>query len=142
MRRTIEKYGPDPIDIQVGQRLRKGRRLANQSQSDLAAAIGVSFQAVQKYESGDNRLSASRLFAAAKFLGQPISFFFEQVAPSAVNSNHNSDHTIFNNKEIELIRWLRRISDSGARESIIKLVKQMGTLHSGPFSENDNRNSA
>src|SRR5256885_866973 len=67
-RRSIRERGPDPVDVHVGRRLRQARFLAGISQEELGAGIGVSFQAVQKYEHGENRLSASRLFKAARLL--------------------------------------------------------------------------
>ena len=76
-RRTVREHGPDPVDVHVGKRLRQARLLAGLSQEELGDGIGVSFQAVQKYEQGENRLSASRLFRAATLLQQPVAFFFE-----------------------------------------------------------------
>ena len=65
--------------MHVGRRLRQARFLAGMSQEELGAGIGVSFQAVQKYEHGENRLSASRLYKAARLLDRPVSFFFEEL---------------------------------------------------------------
>ncbi|SDH89901.1 helix-turn-helix domain-containing protein [Roseospirillum parvum] len=76
---TAKEYGPDPVDVHVGRRLRLRRTLLGMSQEQLAAAIGVTFQQVQKYERGGNRISASRLFDVARVLGVPISFFFEDI---------------------------------------------------------------
>lgn len=68
-----------PWDIVVGRRLRAGRVLSKLTQEQLGAAIGVAFQQVQKYEDGRNRISASRLAAAAVFLKLPIGYFFEGI---------------------------------------------------------------
>lgn len=76
-RHTVRE--PDPIDVHVGHRLRQARLLAGMSQDELGAGIGVSFQAVQKYEHGENRVNASRLLQAAQLLGRSISFFFEDI---------------------------------------------------------------
>ena len=138
LRRTRLRGGPDPIDVQVGQRLRQARLLANHSQATLSEAVGLSFQAMQKYEAGDVRLSASRLYAIAKVLGQTISFFFEEVEPDAVKTSSSIG---LNNKEIELIRSLRLISDTRARESIIELIKQTGAL-SAERKQDNGRKSA
>ena len=70
---------PHPIDIHVGQRLRAARLIANLSQSTLGEAVDVSFQQIQKYEKGTNRISASRLYIIAHVLGVDISFFFEGI---------------------------------------------------------------
>lgn len=74
-RRTTK--GPNPIDIHVGSRLRKQRVMLGMSQASLAEAFGLTFQQVQKYESGMNRMGSSRLQQAASILGVPVSYFFE-----------------------------------------------------------------
>lgn len=70
---------PDPVDVYVGKRLRKQRVLMRMSQEQLARAVGVTFQQIQKYERGANRISASRLYDIAKVLGVPINFFFDHI---------------------------------------------------------------
>ena len=64
------------IDILVGKRLRAARHLRGRTQMDLAAALGIKFQQIQKYETGANRVSASRLHTSAKYLGMPLTYFF------------------------------------------------------------------
>ena len=71
------KKVPNPIDRHVGSRVRMRRMLASVSQEKLGEALGLTFQQVQKYEKGANRISASRLQNIAKILGVPVSFFFE-----------------------------------------------------------------
>lgn len=68
---------PDPVDVHVGARLRLRRKLMEISQSDLAGALGLTFQQIQKYERGSNRISASKLYAAAQRLQVPVEWFFE-----------------------------------------------------------------
>lgn len=68
---------PDPIDIHVAARLRMRRMMQGVSQEALAARIGVTFQQIQKYEKGQNRIGASRLFQLAEALSAPIGYFFE-----------------------------------------------------------------
>src|SRR5260370_7392574 len=83
-RRKPRKRRANHVDLSVGGRLRQARLLAGASQEEVGNAVGVSFQAVQKYENGENRLSAGRLAAAAKFLGVAMSFFFpDDTEPSA-----------------------------------------------------------
>lgn len=65
-----------PIDVHVGQRVKERRKLLKLTQTNLANALKLSFQQVQKYERGDNRFSASKLYLAAKFLKVPITYFF------------------------------------------------------------------
>lgn len=76
---------PHPIDIHVGQRIRARRTTLKFSQSDLADAVGVKFQQVQKYETGANRVSASRLWDMADKLGVSIAFFFEGLNGAKAN---------------------------------------------------------
>jgi transcriptional regulator with XRE-family HTH domain len=77
MRRTVIKDGPDPIDLHVGKEMRVFRTLKGMSQERLARELGVTFQQIQKYERGSNRVSASMLYRAAQALKVPISAFFE-----------------------------------------------------------------
>jgi transcriptional regulator with XRE-family HTH domain len=74
---VIQDEGPDPIDIFVGKRMRERRRQENLSQSALAARLGVTFQAIGKYECGDVRISASTLFRLCQVLGVGPAYFFE-----------------------------------------------------------------
>ncbi len=79
MSRKPNERGPDRVDIEAGKQLRKRRCALDMSQSDLGAVIDVSFQQIQKYERGTNRISASRLFKFANHLDVPVSYFFETV---------------------------------------------------------------
>src|SRR5580704_10009108 len=80
----MPKYGrgtgiPNPIDVHVGKRIRMRRLLLGMNQETLATALGLTFQQVQKYEGGANRVSASRLSAMADILDVPISYFFSDL---------------------------------------------------------------
>src|SRR5512145_1807794 len=72
---------PNPIDVHVGSRVRLRRTLLGMSQEKLGEAIGLTFQQVQKYERGANRIGSSRLFDLARVLDVPVSYFFEDMAP-------------------------------------------------------------
>jgi transcriptional regulator with XRE-family HTH domain len=74
-------HAPNVIDIQVGERLRSRRKQLGMTQSHLAGALGVTFQQVQKYERGANRVSASTLYEMAAALGVDIAYFFEELRP-------------------------------------------------------------
>ena len=80
-KKLVSRSGP--IDIHVGERVRLRRNLLGISQTDLGKAVGVTFQQVQKYEKGTNRISASRLFNLSRALDVPISYFFEDLSPAA-----------------------------------------------------------
>jgi transcriptional regulator with XRE-family HTH domain len=123
-RRTIREHGPDPVDVHVGRRLRQARFLAGKSQEELGAGIGVSFQAVQKYEHGENRLSASRLFKAAQLLERPVSFFFEELGAEP----QNAPAAGFSREEIELVRHFRQIPSDDVREHLLQMTKRIGGL--------------
>jgi len=75
--RTIMVDGPHPVDVHVGTRIRAQRLMCGLSQSDLAKLVSISFQSVQKYEQGENRVSASRLYEFAEALGVPPQYFFD-----------------------------------------------------------------
>ncbi|MGF9566821.1 helix-turn-helix domain-containing protein [Neorhizobium sp. BT27B] len=71
------KFVPDSVDFEVGHRLRKLRRTAGMTQTELGSHLGVTFQQIQKYEKGANRIAASRMHEIARLFGVPISMFFE-----------------------------------------------------------------
>src|SRR5678815_4355896 len=78
--RTASLGHPNPIDVHVGNRLRQRRTLLGMSQEKLGEAIGLTFQQVQKYERGMNRIGSSRLFDLARVLDVPVSYFFEDMS--------------------------------------------------------------
>lgn len=119
---AASKRGRSEVDVGVGRRLREARLLAGLSQGQLGARIGVTFQAVQKYESGENRLSASRLLAVAEFLRQPLSFFFGDLS----ETDAAAAPTSLTPKEIKLLRYYRGIGTEEARDWMLKLAKSMG----------------
>ena len=105
-RRTVKEHGPDPADVHVGSRLRLARGLLGLSQVQVAQSLGVSFQAVQKYERGEIRVSASRLLQASRLLGQPLEFFFEGLDSP---SSSDGDKGEFVRAELELLRAFRAL---------------------------------
>lgn len=76
-RRATGRADPDPVDIHVGKRIRQRRLSLGMNQTDLGVALGLSFQQVQKYEHGANRVSAPALYRLSNTLGVPVSFFFD-----------------------------------------------------------------
>lgn len=78
---------PNPIDVHVGNRIRLRRTLLGMSQEKLAALLGLTFQQVQKYERGMNRVGASRLWDISKVLGSPISFFYEDMGTAVAQQS-------------------------------------------------------
>ena len=76
---TVGEFGPRPVDVHVGGRVKARRTLIGMSQEELGEHVGLTFQQIQKYEKGMNRIAASRLWQFSLILGQPISWFFEGI---------------------------------------------------------------
>lgn len=123
-RRTVREHGPDPVDVHVGRRLRQARLLSGLSQEELGDGIGVSFQAVQKYEQGENRLSASRLFRSAKLLNQAVAFFFDALGGEPTGG----PATAFTRDEIDLVRHFRLIGSDEVREHLLDVARRISEL--------------
>ena len=77
-----------PVDIQVGQRIREQRRRSGMRQVDLAEALDINFQQIQKYETGTNRVSASKLWSISEKLNVPISYFFDGLEGKSIPTHH------------------------------------------------------
>jgi transcriptional regulator with XRE-family HTH domain len=117
---------PNPIDVHVGKRIRMRRLFLGMNQETLANALGLTFQQVQKYEGGANRVSASRLSAMADILGVPISFFFGDLqlgdtpqTPAEQQSRERMERP----ETIELIRLYYQIPDPNVRHQFLEMVK-------------------
>ncbi len=109
---------PHPVDVHVGKRIRHRRWLAGMTQQQLAEAVGIKFQQIQKYETGANRVSASRLWDIADALGVEVSFFFEGLAPEerAEAAAGGLPTDIFADKEaLELVRSYYAIPEAQRR---------------------------
>lgn len=126
---------PHPIDIYVGRRLRARRRLLGLTQEKLAQAVNIRFQQIQKYESGANRVSASRLWALAKALDVSVGYFFEGVNGHAAGHEpelaheHAPDRSppedLLEEKEtIELVRYYYQLNEE-PRKRLLDLAKAM-----------------
>lgn len=127
----------NPMDMHVGSRVRLRRMLLGMSQEKLGEHLGLTFQQVQKYEKGVNRIGASRLFELARVLGVPIQFFYDE-APAA--SHHTavaaagfaekpSENYVFeflgSREGLELNKAFARIADARVRRAITELVKSL-----------------
>lgn len=109
----------------VGRRIRQRRLELGLSQSELAAALGISFQQIQKYENGINRVSAGRLYDAAQRLGVILDYFFEG-AGSPPEGQPTPELLSENDKQvIALVRGFTQISDAGTRAAVTSLVNTM-----------------
>ncbi len=126
------KTHPNPHDILVGARLREARTLAGMSQTVLGQAVGITFQQIQKYEKGLNRIGASRLMQFSTILNVTPSFFFEDIkanTPLGAEDNGEQSETRFDygdasrRQALELVRYFGRIPSQDLRSTIFELVK-------------------
>ena len=125
-RRRRKSDKPNPIDVHVGARLRLRRTLLGMSQEKLGEAIGLTFQQVQKYEGGANRVSASRLSAMAEILGVPISYFFGDLQPDDAElspEDRQWREQLQRPETIEFIRLYYAIPDAKIRRQFLDMAK-------------------
>jgi transcriptional regulator with XRE-family HTH domain len=118
----------DAIDLHVGSRLRYRRMSLGMSQEALAEAVGLRFQQIQKYEKGQNRIGAGRLFRLAKALRVPLDYFFEDLpeVDAAELETARLPLTFLNTQEgHELAANFMRIRDSATRRKLIELVRSL-----------------
>lgn len=134
---------PNPIDVHVGKRIKMRRSLLGMSQEKLAGLLGLTFQQVQKYEKGLNRVSASRLWDFSVVLNAPVNFFFEDMDKSVVEQSPrmflntssdlvlNEEQEVFNadpmkkEETLELVRAYYKISNRKAAKHLFDLIVSM-----------------
>ena len=126
----------NPVDVHVGARVRLRRMLLGMSQEKLGEHLGLTFQQIQKYEKGINRIGASRLFDLSQVLGVPVQFFYEE-APTGEPQPVMPDGFAEKPPENSIVEFLRsrdglelnkafvRISDAKARRAIVDLVRSL-----------------
>ncbi|ESQ74498.1 helix-turn-helix domain-containing protein [Asticcacaulis sp. AC402] len=115
------------IDLHLGKRLRRRRRLLGLTQQQLALAVGIRFQQIQKYECGANRISAARLFQLAKALETPINYFYDGLSDekTEVAAVNNEGIEVFSRKEtLDLIQAYYRLSER-PRRRLLDLAKSL-----------------
>jgi transcriptional regulator with XRE-family HTH domain len=123
---------PNPTDKHVGNRVRMRRMMAKMSQTTLGNAMGISFQQLQKYENGTNRLSAGRLHQLSHILQVSVSFFFEGLLlPSEASSDEGADIDDFlaTSDGLSLTKYFLRIKDPKLRRRIVDLVEQIAARY-------------
>jgi transcriptional regulator with XRE-family HTH domain len=124
---------PNPVDKYVGSRIRMRRIMLGMSQEKLGESLGLTFQQVQKYEKGTNRVGASRLQQISEILQVPVSFLFEGGPGGSINANGLSEAPspayvsdfLATSEGLALTRAFTRIADSKLRRSIVDLVEQI-----------------
>jgi transcriptional regulator with XRE-family HTH domain len=143
--RSDKESRSSPVDIHVGSRIRLRRTLMGMSQEKLGESLGLTFQQVQKYERGANRVGASRLFDLSRVLDVPISFFFDDMPEPLANvyGGQTGSHAprrsmgfadtqdafgddMLNRREtLELVRAYYRITDPAVRKRVFELIKSL-----------------
>jgi transcriptional regulator with XRE-family HTH domain len=129
------KKKPDPIDIHVGSRVRLRRTMMGMSQEKLGDSLGITFQQIQKYEKGTNRMGASRLQNIAVVLNTPVAFFFEdapqsvdETAGEGINESKSPNYIVdflSSSEGLQLNRAFVKIENNIIRRRIIDLVKSL-----------------
>ena len=132
-----------PVDVHVGARIRLRRTMMGMTQERLGDALGLTFQQVQKYERGANRVGASRLFDLSRILDVPISFFYDNM-PEAIGGGgtqlqagaiqgfaehqdgFGAEESLNKRETLELVRAYYRIVDPNVRKRMLDLIKSMG----------------
>ena len=133
--KTLRQKKPNPIDIHVGSRIRLRRTMLGMSQEKLGESLGITFQQIQKYEKGTNRVGASRLQAISGILNVPVSFFFEDApdgnpanTPAGMAEASSSNYVVdflSSSEGLQLNRSFVKISDPKVRRKIVDLVKAL-----------------
>ncbi len=130
---------PSPVDVHVGERVRQRRKLLGMTQTGLGDALGLTFQQVQKYERGANRISASRLCDLSRVLDVSIGYFFEDMPPEVVVGSLAAKRRgkakklpsiepdpMVKRETLELVRAYYKIEDADVRKQVSQLIKAMG----------------
>ena len=127
---------PNPVDKYVGSRVRMRRIMLGMSQEKLGEALGLTFQQIQKYEKGTNRVGASRLQAMSDALEVPVSYFFPDSSPAAQDGMKEEGAAFMmdfmsTSEGLDLSRAFTRIKSPKVRRKVVELVRALGEEHSG-----------
>jgi transcriptional regulator with XRE-family HTH domain len=137
------------VDVHVGKRLRQRRTLLGMSQTKLGTAVELTFQQIQKYERGSNRISASQLFEFAKVLDVPVSYFFDEMPANALAGRPMSGRgrkgfgetgtpfeqerdPLIKRETLELVRAYYKIRAAGIRDGVAKVIKELAASDAMP----------
>lgn len=127
----MNQRSPKEFDSQVGARLRLARSALAMSQTELGAACGITFQQIQKYERGANRISASRLAQLAQKLNQPISYFFEGLDYEGTGTaalDSKAMDLILSDEGVDLIRAFLEVPAGPARRKVVNHIRDMALI--------------
>lgn len=131
----MTKKSPNPIDKHVGARVRMRRMMISMSQEKLGEKLGITFQQIQKYEKGTNRIGASRLQQIANVLGVPVSFFFEGApvpdgSPGGFSESASPAYVsdfLATSDGLALTKAFMKVTDSKVRRRIVDLVEAIAS---------------
>jgi transcriptional regulator with XRE-family HTH domain len=129
LEKSVRKKQANPIDIQVGNRVRIRRMLIGMSQERLGDLLGLTFQQVQKYEKGVNRIGAGRLFEVARILNVPVNFFYEGVSEGQPGLGESDGAPVMDfvssGEGLQLSLAFMKIKDAKVRKRVLDLVKSL-----------------
>ena len=136
---------PHPVDIHVGKRLRARRTILGVSQEDIGDSVGITFQQVQKYERGLNRIGSSRLYEFSCLLGVGVSYFFEELDGNSSSKDSSLsdgdflfEHEKFSNKELmSLVKAYQGIDNAKVRKKVLSLVKAIAASEASAKKDDD-----
>lgn len=134
----MPKFGPNPIDVHVGSRIRVRRLMLGLSQEKLASGLGLTFQQVQKYEKGTNRVGASRLQHIAGILNIPISYFFAEgdnsllAKPTVVGDVDAITAFLSSQQGMDLNKAFVKLENPKIRQRVVQLVATIARNEEGP----------
>jgi len=129
------KSKPEPVDVHVGSRVRLRRTLLGYSQDKLGKALKLTFQQIQKYERGANRIGSSRLYQLSQILDVPVSFFFDEMPPEITGKTTGMSEggkqsfevgQLSRRETLELVRAYYKIKDPAVRKKLFEMIKAMG----------------
>ncbi len=130
---------PSPIDVHVGSRVKQRRIVLGMSQDKLAKELGLTFQQVQKYERGTNRIGASRLHDMSRILTVPVAFFFDEMNTHSGLAEQGQEgfapNPLDKRETLELVRAYYRIVDPNVRKRIFDMVKAIANTSVAPVEE-------
>lgn len=138
-----KRRGPHPIDVHVGSRVKLRRMILGMSQESLGKSLGLTFQQIQKYEKGVNRIGASRIFEISQLLGVPVQFFYDEYGDRTANGAGFAEPDGAGNPVMELVsspegvqlcRYFAAIRDPQVKKRVLDLVKSIAETEGASFS--------
>ena len=139
---AAQRSGPHPIDVHVGSRVKLRRMILGMSQESLGKSLGLTFQQIQKYEKGVNRIGASRMFELSKLLQVPVQFFYDEfasetkAAPGFAEPDMGEPlmNLLSTNEGVQLCRYFAEIRDPEVKKRVLELVRSIAETETASAS--------